>query len=296
MRIRHLREGTKMKGRKGWREEGRKEESKEARKEGVKKQEKEGRRQRTKRSTRKEEEWKRSVFRNSALRISRGCKAACKNSQPFSLGTLFDTDVLWNLFERHPKSNQKKYSRAPSALCNSCAKRRQSAWRPTKGSKRVLLQTQTAALKSQSEDHTGTDSWPKILLPTHCGEKVPRQALYLQSTRGHRRQQSKWQENSAASAAHNSASASLARKSRICQANERILYIAACDFHSKNLYRWWSAMIMAPAGLPAGHITDPSHKVGNSLRLDQRQRFPGHTITVLFCNAIGDPQQQWHDG
>lgn len=159
MRIGHLREGTKMKGKErmeGGGKEGRKEESKEARKEGVKKQEKEGRRQRTNRSTRKEEEWTRSVFRNSALRISRGCKAACKNSQPLSLRTLFDTDVLWNLFERHPKSNPKKYSRAPSALCNSCAKRRQSAWRPTKGSKRVLLQTQTAALKSQSEDHTGT--------------------------------------------------------------------------------------------------------------------------------------------
>ena len=109
---------------------------------------------------------------------------------------------------------------------------------PQKASSVFLLQTQTAALKSQSQDHTGTDSWPEILLPTHCSEKVPRQALYLQNTRGHRRQQSKWQENSAASAAHNSASASLARNSRICQANERILYIAACDFHSKNLYRW----------------------------------------------------------
>ena len=181
MRIRHLREGTKMKGKErmeGGGKEGRKQESKEARKEGVKKQEKEGRRQRTKRSTRKEEEWKRSVFRDSALRITRGCKAACKNSQPLSLGTLFDTDVLWNLFERHPKSNQKKYSRAPSALCNSFAKRRQSAWRPTKGSKRVLLQTQTAALKSQSENHTGTDSWPKILLPTVAKKCPGRPSIY----------------------------------------------------------------------------------------------------------------------
>ena len=205
--------------------------------------------------------------------------------------TLFDTDVLWNLLESHPKKQKKSTRGLPV----------RSAKRQTP----KLLAPHKRLRAHFAGNTNGQEVWGANRTITRCKKIAVEQTLgqpksSCQRTVARQCPDRPWiyrapgdtediKANGKKTAGPQLHSTQLPHpwQEKVAFAKPASAFIAVCDFHSKNLYRSWSAMGTTLTGLLAAHITDPLYRVSAAIRTAAI-----HTAAILSSHSHSSHPRQ----